>query len=52
MQREQWKFDYTATKLSAATQAKIAYHEQQLDFWKACCRRRKSAQLWRQEMAA
>jgi hypothetical protein len=35
MQREQWKFDYTATKLSAAAKAKIAYHEQQLDFWKA-----------------
>jgi hypothetical protein len=35
MQREQWKFDYTATKLSAAAQAKIAYHELQLDFWKA-----------------
>jgi hypothetical protein len=34
MQRDQWKFDYSASKLSAAAQDKISYHEGHLALWK------------------
>ena len=35
MQRETWKFDYTAGKLAEAAQSKIAYHQGHLNLWKA-----------------
>ena len=34
MQREQWKFDYTASRLATAAQSKIVYHQEQLRFWR------------------
>lgn len=34
MLRNEWKFDYTAGKLAAATQDKITFHTDRLDFWK------------------
>jgi hypothetical protein len=34
MQREQWKFDYTAAKLAEAAGIKISYHDERLGFWK------------------
>ena len=35
MQRDFWKFDYTATKLAEAASAKISYHQGHLNLWKA-----------------
>jgi hypothetical protein len=34
-QRKDWKFDYAATRLAEAAQAKIVHHTKRLDFWKA-----------------
>lgn len=34
MQRSEWKFDYTAARLAEAAQAKIAHHEERLEFWR------------------
>ena len=34
MQRDIWKFTYTAARLSEAAATKIAYHEERLSFWK------------------
>ena len=34
MQRTDWKFDYTATKLGEAAQAKINWHTDRLEWWK------------------
>ena len=34
MIREQWKFEYPASKVAAAAREKIAHHEARLDFWK------------------
>jgi hypothetical protein len=34
MQRNEWKFDYTAARLAEAAQAKIAHHGERLEFWK------------------
>jgi len=33
MKRENWTFDYTATRLADASQEKIAWHTGQLAFW-------------------
>lgn len=33
--RESWVFEYTAAKLAEAAEAKISYHSEHLDFWKA-----------------
>jgi len=35
MQRKEWKFDYTAAKLAEAAQAKIDWHTERLDWWRA-----------------
>jgi hypothetical protein len=34
MQRNEWKFDYTAARLAEAAAAKIAHHTERLAFWK------------------
>jgi len=34
MQREEWKFDYTAAKLAEGAGIKISHHDERLDFWK------------------
>lgn len=34
MQRNEWKFEYTASKLADAAQAKIVWHTERLDWWK------------------
>ena len=34
MHRNEWHFDYTATRLGEAAQEKIAHHEERLAFWK------------------
>jgi len=34
MQRDEWKFDYTAGHLAKAASDKIAYHEGRLQFWR------------------
>ena len=34
MQRNEWKFDYTAARLAEAAHAKIAHHEERLAFWR------------------
>jgi len=34
MQRNEWKFEYTAAKLAEAAQAKIDWHGQRLEWWK------------------
>jgi len=33
MQREDWKFDYTAQRLAEAAQRKIDWHRERLAFW-------------------
>ena len=35
MLRQDWGFDYTATKLAEAAQAKRGFHQERLDWWKA-----------------
>ena len=34
MQRNEWKFEYTASKLAEAAQDKINWHKERLDWWK------------------
>ena len=34
MQRNEWKFDYTAARLADAAAGKIAYHQDRLQFWR------------------
>ena len=34
MQRNEWKFDYTAARLAEATDARIAHHDERLAFWR------------------
>jgi hypothetical protein len=34
MQRNDWKFDYTAARLAEAAGGKIAHHEERLAFWR------------------
>jgi hypothetical protein len=34
MQRNDWKFDYTAARLAEAAEAKIVHHTARLEFWK------------------
>jgi len=34
MQRSTWNFDYTASKLAEAAQAKIDWHKERLEWWK------------------
>jgi len=34
MQRNEWDFDYTASKLAEATQIKIDWHKERLEWWK------------------
>ena len=34
MQRNEWKFDYTAAKLADAAQTKIDWHTERLNWWK------------------
>ena len=34
MQRNEWKFDYTAARLAEVAQAKIDHHAERLAFWK------------------
>jgi len=34
MQRDEWKFDYTAGRLAQATAEKVAYHQDRLQFWR------------------
>lgn len=34
MQKEQWKFEYTAARVAEAAGAKIDFHQGHLDFWK------------------
>lgn len=34
MQRNEWKFEYTASKLADAALAKINWHKERLDWWK------------------
>ena len=35
MQRNEWKFEFTAAKLAQAAQSKIAHHQTRLEFWRA-----------------
>jgi len=35
MLRKHWGFEYTASKLAAAAEAKLAFHKEGLDWWKA-----------------
>ena len=35
MQRNEWKFDYTASALAEAAQVRLAYHHERLSFWNA-----------------
>jgi hypothetical protein len=35
MLRDEWKFEYTASKIAEAVTQKIAYHDEMLDFWKS-----------------
>ena len=35
MLRQDWGFDYTATQLAEAAQAKRGFHQERLDWWKA-----------------
>lgn len=35
MLRQDWSFDYTATKLAEAADLKKAFHQERLDWWKA-----------------
>jgi hypothetical protein len=34
VQRNEWKFDYTASRLAEAASDKIAYHRERLGFWR------------------
>ncbi len=34
MLRDEWKFEYTASKIAEAVTQKIAYHDEMLGFWK------------------
>lgn len=34
MEREKWKFEYTASKLAEAAQTKVNWHTERLDWWK------------------
>lgn len=34
MQRSEWKFEYTASRLAEAAQAKIDWHAERLEWWK------------------
>jgi len=34
MQRDEWKFDYTAGRLAQAAAEKVAYHQDRLQFWR------------------
>ena len=34
MQRNEWKFDYTASRLAEAASDKTAYHRERLNFWR------------------
>ena len=34
MQRNEWKFDYTASALADAAQSRIDFHQERLSFWK------------------
>ena len=34
MQRNEWKFDYTASTLADAAQSRIDFHQERLSFWK------------------
>jgi len=34
VQRNEWKFDHTATRLAEAAQTKIAHHTARLEFWR------------------
>ncbi len=35
MLRQDWGFDYTATKLAEAADQKKAFHQERLEWWKA-----------------
>ena len=35
MLRQDWGFDYTATKLAETADQKKAFHQERLDWWKA-----------------
>jgi len=35
MKREEWSFEYTASKLAEAAQAKVDWHTERLAWWKA-----------------
>jgi len=35
MQRNEWKFSYTARQLADAAESKVSYHDERLTFWKA-----------------
>lgn len=35
MQRNEWGFEYTASKLAQAASSKLAFHDERLAFWKA-----------------
>ena len=34
MQRKEWKFDYTASKLAEAAKTKHQFHQERFDWWK------------------
>lgn len=34
MQRNEWKFDYTARNLAAAARERLEFHQERLAFWK------------------
>lgn len=34
MKRNDWKFDYTAARLAEGAQAKMAHHQERLEFWR------------------
>ncbi len=34
MQRKEWEFEYTASKLAEAAQAKVKWHNERLEWWK------------------
>ncbi|MBK8751636.1 MAG: hypothetical protein IPL99_08280 [Candidatus Competibacteraceae bacterium] len=34
MERKEWKFDYTASKLAEAAKIKLQHHQERLTWWK------------------
>ena len=34
MERKEWKFDYTASKLAEAAKIKLHHHQERLEWWK------------------